>query len=244
MTARFVGILLFATTLYGCDRADSNACPFGTSAVRPREHGFRRLCVLPDGRFHGPVLETDKHGVERRVEEYVDGELEGRSVTLDSEGRLMGERHYRRGLLDGRQVMRIDGTPFSDCYWRAGVLHGPCMDVRGDFRHERYFNNGQRAGTWRRLDLKGQVVETRVYRDNGILTSVNGRAVPAPAEWIALVGGTGFSRSGCEVAKNGTDSPCLDLFETHQQCAFDPSWYEHCRAAATDSYLKAIRKRW
>jgi len=89
---------------------------------------------------------------DRRLGSYVDGEMDGRWIHLDSEGQVVFEGAYVAGIPTGKHAG----------FWPSGV-----REWTGSYR------GGLREGNWRYFDGSGNVRLTRQY-DSGRIVKVNG----------------------------------------------------------------------
>jgi hypothetical protein len=221
------------------------SCPEGTKETfnDGRDGTRRRLCVLEDGvTVHGPVVDITKDGRERFVGRSVRGKREGKWIQSDP---LVGstEAVYKDGKLDGRLVIRdLDGKKIGEQEFRMGQRHGmnTTWNADGTVTRQEHYEDGLPARTWE-VRMKGDV-ETRTYGSDGVLLSINGRAVPAPPGRLELPDGNALERTECvrrarafrwEELRRSPESPCLDVFEQVQLCSDDA-----CRRRAIEELMK------
>ncbi len=218
---------------------DPNACPQGTEPHLISFRGMQeRSCRRPDGTLDGPLVDIDATGRERRRGQLTNGKKQGRWVIWLGDV-LIGERHYRDGLLDGPfTLFAPDGQPVIQSYYTADVMDGRQVirTEAGAPASERFFQRGRRTGTWRRF-RDGEMVETRTYSAPDVLHEVDGRVLPVAPDRIQLPDGTVVLRLACEQAppELSGHSSCLNLFEAYQRCAIDAN--EHvCQMHAVEDY--------
>jgi hypothetical protein len=226
----------------GCGGGTGDECPSGTEpSVLELARTKTRECVRSDGTRHGPVVEIDERGKQRRVGQWVDGKKVGvwRIFAKDT---VLNEATYVDDDLRSMVALQEDGRPLVRAEYLGGFAHGPWTRWNRDgLVVERFYASGVRTGTWRR---HGVAAETKTYDQEGTLASVNGTAVPPPATQIQLPDGTFVARAGCGLARVDayTVEPCHDLFEAFQRCQLDPDPLKlaRCHDLAFEAYLHPL----
>jgi hypothetical protein len=226
-----------------CGGPNSDECPSGTSPSIV-EFGRTRIreCRRPDGSPHGPVIETNERGQQRRIGQWNNGKKAGvwRAYVGD---KTFSEATYVDGDLRTAVTFQEGGQPLTRAEYREGVAHG--KQTRWNEKGlvvEREFTEGRRSGTWRRYL---PTPETRVYDQRGVLQSVDGTPVPPPRAEIQLPDGKSLTRDGCGVASITAHSSdaCHDLFEAFQLCEseIDPARVTSCHERAFAEYRRPAR---
>lgn len=237
-------LALAAAGICACGSSSSDECPSGTKpSVFELARTRTRECVRADGTRHGPAVEIDEHGRERRVGQWVDGEKVG-VWRLYSKDVVISEATYVDGDLRLMVAFQADGRPLIRANYLDGVAHGAWARWNKDgLLIEREYTKGRRSGTWRR---HGSEPETKVYDPTGTLVSVNGKPVPPPEAQIRLPDGTVLERAGCGLAavEAYAVEPCHDLFEAFQICLLDadPSGLGACHERAFVDYRRPVRQ--
>ena len=233
MTTLTTYLLIATASFAGCTR-ENNDCPSGTeSFLVPNPIATERMCRRTDGQIHGPVVEIDKQGRERRIGQIVNGQKHGRWVSF-SNSPIKSISEYRDGALESIEMFDRDGTSFLRSSWTGGLAHGSWRYSSGRARVERTFRDGRRSGSWRKFGSDGELVERRQYDDGGVLVTSNGQPVMRPRETIDVGDGTVLTFERCLVQRvDDQANRCLDLFEAVQRCD-SPD----CEARAVAEYRK------
>ena len=206
----------------GCAKQEQPlSCPSGTQAfVVPKRTTNERFCRRTDGQLHGPVVEIDQQGRERKVGQIIDGKKQGRWVSFASSP-MKTKSVYRDDQLERFTMFDDPGLVVRHRSWSAGVPHGLWSDANTTGqRVERSFRNGLRTGLWRRFEASGQLIESRMYDHRGLLIARNSRPLAPPPARIELADGATLVLEACLIQKVGElANPCLAAFEAVQVCA-------------------------
>ena len=231
---------LVLVALVGCGAKESTTCPEGTTSQvhEGRNAPKRRICLLDDGiTVHGPIVEILPDGTERIVGRVNRGLREGKFVENDPLVGMTTEAVYKGGLVDGvYSIRRANGQPFVEQQFRAGHPHGVRKQwlADGAVKSIEHYENGKPTGTWH---------DGRAYGADGVLVSVEGRAVASPPAQLSLPDGSTLTRLECvrraeafvwDGAHLSPEPLCLDVFEQVQLCGDD----EVCRQGAIAEFAK------
>lgn len=128
--------------------------------------------VYQDGLLQGDKTWYDEKGNIMMIETYERGKLNGEQITYYPSAKVRSVVKYRQGVISGVEWHDRDGDLLFKEAYDNGTGRWVNYYDNGQLYEEGQFLGGARNGEWRIYDMKGNLVEKRIYRKGQIASQL------------------------------------------------------------------------
>lgn len=128
--------------------------------------------VYQDGLLQGDKTWYDEKGNIMMIETYDRGKLNGEQITYYPSAKVRSVVKYRQGIISGVEWHDRDGDLLFKEVYDNGTGRWVNYYDNGQLYEEGQFLGGSRNGEWRIYDMKGNLIEKRIYRKGRIASQL------------------------------------------------------------------------
>ena len=145
--------------------------PGSTIQYAMRKDGQNQIVIegyVTNNQRSGEWVEYNEDGEVGRIDNYVDGYLEGLSLKFSSRGQIELKSRYKRGILEGAWTQYKFGRVIEQRNYKAGKLDGVVRsynDRTWDLKQEAEYKDGVQHGFFRYYDEEGKVTLEYEYKN-------------------------------------------------------------------------------
>ncbi len=145
--------------------------PGSTTQHAMRKDGNNQIVIegfVMNNQRSGEWIEYNEDGELAKIDNYVDGLLEGLSLKLSSRGQIELKARYQRGILEGPWTLSKFGKVIEERNYKSGKLDGIVKTYDNGtwkLKQEIEYKDGVQDGFYRYYDEEGNITLEYEYRN-------------------------------------------------------------------------------